>query len=103
MSSFDEREEAFEKKYALEEERRFQAEALRMRQLGLWAAGKLGKAGDDAAAYAATIVAAEVEGGGREAAIRKLASDLAASGVSDLQIRHKLEELAAKPAGEAKD
>jgi len=99
MSNFNEREEAFEKKYALEEEHKFQAEALRIKQLGLWAAGKLGKTGDEAAAYAASIIAAEVEGGGREAAIRKLASDLAATGISDLQIRRKLEELGSKEGG----
>ncbi len=99
MSSFSEREEAFEKKFALEEEHRFQAEAYRIKQLGLWAAGKLGKTGDEAAAYAASIVATEVEGGGREAAIRKLAADLASTGVNDLQIRRKLEELTPKEGG----
>jgi hypothetical protein len=93
MSKFDEREEAFEKKFALEEEHKFKAEIHRVRQLGLWAAGKLEKAGDAAAAYAASIVAVEVEGGGRDGVIRKLAADLASVGVNDLQIQHKLEEL----------
>ncbi|MGO9356772.1 MAG: ATPase inhibitor subunit zeta [Xanthobacteraceae bacterium] len=102
MSKFDEREEAFEKKFALEEEHKFKAEIHSIRQLGLWAAGKLEKAGDAAAAYAASVVAVEVEGGGRAGVIRKLAADLAPAGVNDLQIRHKLEELAAKAASEAK-
>jgi len=101
MSSFNEREEAFEKKFALEEEHKFQAEALRIKHLGLWAAGKLGKAGDEANAYATSIVVAEVDGGGREAVIRKLAADLAAAGISDLQIRRKLEELSKESGGEA--
>jgi hypothetical protein len=93
MSKFDEREEAFEKKFALEEEHKFKAEIHRVRQLGLWAAAKLEKAGDEAAAYAAAIVALEVEGGGRNGVISKLAADLAPAGVNDLQIRRKLEEL----------
>lgn len=96
MSSFSKREEAFEKKFALEAEHKFQAEAYLIKQLGLWAAGKLGKSGDEAAAYAASIISAEIEGGGREAAIGKLAADLAATGVNDLEIRRKIEELTPK-------
>ncbi|MDR3464571.1 MAG: ATPase inhibitor subunit zeta [Xanthobacteraceae bacterium] len=102
MPNFEKREEAFEKKFALEEEHKFLADAHVTRQLALWAAGKLEKTGDDAAAYAAAVVAAEVDGGGHDAVIRKLAVDLAGAGVNDLQIRRKLEELAAKAAAEAK-
>lgn len=98
MTSFDEREEAFEKKFALEQERQFKAEALHIRHLGLWAAAKLEKSGDAAAAYAADVVAAAVTAEGREDAIRKLAVDLERVGVTEPQIRQKLEELASKPA-----
>jgi hypothetical protein len=48
MSTFDKREEGFEKKYALDEEQKFKAEARRNRLLGLWAAEKLGITGDAA-------------------------------------------------------
>ena len=59
MTSFDKREEGFEKKFAIDEELRFKAEARRNKLLGLWAAEQLGKSGDDAAAYAKDVVAAD--------------------------------------------
>jgi hypothetical protein len=52
MTTFDKREEGFEKKFALDEEQKFKAEARRNRMLGLWAAEKLGITGDAATAYA---------------------------------------------------
>ncbi len=64
MTTFDEREEGFEKKFALDEEQKFRAEARRNRLLGLWAAEKLGITGDAAAAYAREVVAAEFEEAG---------------------------------------
>ncbi len=97
MSSFDEREEAFEQKFALEQEQRFKTEVRHIRHLGLWAAAKLKRSGDAAAAYAAEIVATAVSAEGHEGAIRKLAVDLASAGVTEPQIRHRLEELASKP------
>ena len=57
MTTFDEREEGFEKKFALDEEKKFKAEARRNRLLGLWVAEKLGITGDAAAAYAKEVVA----------------------------------------------
>lgn len=96
MTGFDRREEAFEKKFALEEEHRFQSEAQSLRLLGLWAAGKLGRTGDAAAQYAIGVLAAEIEDGSRDAAVHKLAADLAGLGITDRQIRDKLAEIEAQ-------
>ena len=57
MTTFDKRQEGFEKKFALDEEQKFKAEARRNKLLGLWAAEQLGKSGDEAAAYAKERVA----------------------------------------------
>ena len=64
MTTFDKREEAFEKKFAVDEELRFKAEARRNKLLGLWAAEKLGMSGEAAAVYAKEVVAADFEGAG---------------------------------------
>ena len=80
MSSFDKREEGFEKKFAMDAESKFKAEARRNKLLGLWAAEKLGIAGDAAAAYAKEVVAADFEEAGDGDVLRKVAGDLAAKG-----------------------
>jgi len=66
MSTFDDRENAFENKFAHDEEVKFKAEARTNKLLGLWAAELLGKSGDDAAAYAAEVVKADFEEAGHE-------------------------------------
>lgn len=76
MSTFDDRERAYEAKFAHDEDLRFKAEARRNRLLGEWAAGILGKQGDDARAYAMTVVTSDFEEPGEEDVYRKLASDL---------------------------
>jgi hypothetical protein len=76
MTTFDDRENAFENKFAHDEELRFKAEARRNKLLGLWAAGLLGKSGDAAAAYAKEVVAADFEEAGDEDVYRKIAGDL---------------------------
>ena len=93
MSSFDKREEGFEKKFALDEEQKFKAEARRNKLLGLWAAEKLGKTGDDASAYARDVVASDFEEAGDGDVLRKVAKDLAVKGVSELEVRKKMDEL----------
>ena len=95
MTTFDKREEAFEKKYALDEEQRFKAEARRNKLLGLWVAEKLGKSGDAAAAYAKEVIAAEFEGAGDADVVRKVTGDLSAKGisVSEQEIRAQMSEL----------
>lgn len=95
MTTFDKREEAFEKKYAIDEEQKFKAVARRNRMLGQWVAEKLGKSGGEADAYAKAVVSAEFEGAGDESVVRKLMADLAAksSTVTEADIRAKMNEL----------
>ncbi|EDZ47755.1 DUF1476 domain-containing protein [Leisingera daeponensis] len=92
MTTFDEREQAFEAKFAHDEEMQFKARARRNRMLGLWAADLLGKTGSSANEYAQSIVAADLEEAGHEDVVRKLTSDLG-SRASEEQIRLKLQEL----------
>ena len=96
MTTFDKREEGFEKKFAVGEELKFKAEARRNRLFGLWIAGQLGLTGDAAAAYAKEVVAAEFEGPGAVAA--KITADLKAKNlpVDEPAIRAKLVELMAE-------
>lgn len=97
MSTFDKREDAFEAKFARDEELRFKAEARRNRLLGLWAAEKLGKSGADAEAYAREVVAADFEEAGHADVFRKIRKDFDAAGVdqSDHQIHRTMNELMA--------
>ncbi|MCO6382323.1 MAG: DUF1476 domain-containing protein [Vannielia sp.] len=76
MSSFDDRENAFENKFAHDAEMQFKAEARRNKLLGLWAAGLLSKSGDDALDYAKEVVKADFEEAGDEDVYRKVAGDL---------------------------
>ena len=98
MSSFDKREEGFEKNFAHDQELRFKAAARRNKLLGLWAAEKLGKTGADAEAYAKIVIAADLEESGVEDVFRKVQSDLSAAGVSqsEHQIRRTMDELMAE-------
>ena len=95
MTTFDKREEGFEKKFAHDEELRFKASARRNKLLGLWAAEKLGISGDAANAYAKDVVMADFEEAGDDDVFRKVRADFDAKGVtqSDHQIRRTMEEL----------
>jgi len=93
MTTFDKRQEGFEKKFALDEEQKFKAVARRNKLLGLWAAEKLGKSGTEADAYAKEVVAADFEEAGDDDVLRKVAGDLAGHGVSDTEVRKKMDEL----------
>lgn len=95
MSSFDKRKDGFENKFARDEELRFKATARRNKLLGLWAAEKLGKAGDEAEAYAREVVRADMQEAGDEDVFRKIRGDFDAASVqqSDHQIRRTMEEL----------
>ena len=97
MSTFDKREEGFEKKFALDEEQKFKAEARRNRLLGQWVAEKLGITGDAVAAYAKEVVAADFEEAGDGDVLRKVLADINAKGVAltEQQIRVKMDELMA--------
>ncbi|RUS59968.1 DUF1476 domain-containing protein [Pseudorhodobacter sp. E13] len=89
MSTFDDRERAFEAKFAHDAEMQFRAEARCNKLVGLWAAEMLGKSGQDAADYAMTVVAADFEEAGNEDVVRKLAADLEGKATAD-EIRAKL-------------
>ena len=104
MSSFDKREEGFEKKFALDEEQKFKAEARRNKLLGLWAAEKLGITGDAANAYAKEVVASDFEESGDADVVRKVLGDLTAKGVAltEQQIRAKMDELMAQAVVQVK-
>lgn len=92
MTTFDDRENAFEAKFAHDGEMQFRAEARRNKLLGLWAAGLLGKTGEDATAYALEVVSADFEESGSEDVVRKVVADLAGKASAD-DIRAKLDEL----------
>jgi hypothetical protein len=104
MTTFDKREEAFEKKFAIDEEQKFKAIARRNRLLGLWVAEQLGWSGDAANEYVKTVVAAEFGEGGDAAVIRKVVADLATKGVSvsETQLSAKLTELSALAVAQVK-
>ena len=97
MTTFEDREKGFERKFAHDEELKFRATARRNKLLGLWAAEKLGLTGDDAQAYAREIVKADLAEPGDEDVFRKVRSDFDAKGVaeSDHQIRRMMGELMA--------
>jgi hypothetical protein len=97
MSTFDKREEGFEKRYALDEEQKFKAEARRNRLLGMWIAEKLGMSGDAAIAYAKEVVASDFEEAGDGDVVRKVLGDLTAKGIAmtEPQLRVKMDELMA--------
>jgi hypothetical protein len=102
MTTFDERESAFENKFAHDAEMQFRAEARRNKLLGLWAAEKLGKTGEDAAAYAREVVKADFEEAGHEDVVRKVAGDLGALS-SPEEIRAKMDELMVQAKGQLLD
>ena len=82
MTTFDKREEGFEKKFAHDEELRFKATARRNKLLGLWAAGKLGLDGAQADAYAKEVVIADLEEAGDADVVRKLRKDFDAKQIA---------------------
>ncbi|MGE5159102.1 MAG: DUF1476 domain-containing protein [Gemmatimonas sp.] len=95
MTTFDKREDAFEKQFVHDEELKFKAEARRNRLLGLWVAEKLGKTGSEAEAYAKEVVAAEIDAAGEKGVVKKILGDLAAKNVAigDAEISAKMNEL----------
>ena len=88
MTTFDERETAFENKFAHDAEMQFRAEARANKLLGLWAAELLNKSGDDAEAYAREVVKADFEEAGHEDVVRKVAGDLGEFSSAD-EVRRK--------------
>jgi hypothetical protein len=104
MSGFDKREEAFENKFAHDEELLFKALAQANRMIGLWAAEKLGKSGADAEAYAKTLVEQDVASHAKAGVLAQIQKDFAAAGVaqSEHQIARHFEEFKAQAAKDIK-
>ncbi|MBY0350431.1 DUF1476 domain-containing protein [Tabrizicola sp.] len=92
MTTFDDRENAFESKFAHDSEMQFRAEARRNKLLGLWAAGLMGKTDAAAADYALEVVSADFEEAGHEDVVRKVVADLAGKASAD-EVRAKMNEL----------
>ena len=96
MTTFDDRERAFETKFARDEEMQFRVTARRNRLVGHWAAGKMGLTPEETDAYAKAVVQADFEEAGDEDVIRKLVGDLTAAGVvedaDEAAVRRALEE-----------
>ena len=92
MPTFDDRENAFENKFAHDAQLQFRAEARRNRLLGLWAADKLGKSPEEAAEYAKEVVKSDFQEAGDEDVYRKVAGDLG-DRASEPEIRAKMAEL----------
>ena len=101
MTTFDKREEGFEKRFAHDEELKFKATARRNRMMGAWAAEKLGLTGPEAEAYAREVVVADIE---THDPVGKLRKDFDAKGVaqSDEQIRKVMTDLMARAVSEIK-
>jgi hypothetical protein len=97
MTTFDKREDGFEKKFAHDEELRFKATARRNKLLGLWAAEKLGLTGTEADVYAKDVIMADLDEAGEDDVFRKIRKDFDAKSVvqSDHQIRRTMDELMA--------
>lgn len=93
MSTFDDRERAFETKYARDQDMQFRIVARRNKLLGQWAAGLMGLSQAEADAYASDVVRADFEEAGDEDVIRKLVGDLTSAGVDcdEVRIREALE------------
>src|SRR5579884_1208677 len=100
-TTFNEREEGFEKQFAHDEELRFKAMARRNKMLGLWAAGLLGKSGADAEAYAKEVVLADFEETGDNDVLRKVLKDLAGK-ADEAQVRAQMQSFLAQAVEQVK-
>ncbi|MBM1175405.1 DUF1476 domain-containing protein [Microvirga arabica] len=104
MTSFDDRRNAFETQFAHDEDLRFKATARRNKLFGLWVAERLGKTGDEADAYARSVVLADFEEAGDADVLRKVSQDLDGAGKSmgDSDLQAKLNELTGRAIEEVK-
>lgn len=97
MTTFDEREQTFERKFKHDQELRFKANARRNKLLGLWAADRMGLAGPEAETYAKAIVEADLGRPGGAGAREKVVKDLAGKGIAatDAEVQREQERLLA--------
>jgi hypothetical protein len=94
MTTFDDRESAFENKFAHDEEMQFRLTARRNKLVGLWAAELMGLTAEEADAYAKSVVQADFEEAGDEDVVRKLLGDLTSAGIDtdDMAIRAAIDD-----------
>lgn len=94
MTTFDNREKAFENKFAHDADLQFKITARRNKLVGQWAAEKMGLTPEETTSYATSVVQADFEEAGDEDVVRKLIGDLTSAGVDvdDAMIRAALEE-----------
>ncbi len=102
MSTFDEREKSFEKKFAHDEELKFKVSARRNKYLGQWASQILGYNPDQEKEYIQSVIKADFAEAGDEDVFRKLKADLKDYSKSDEEIRNKMNELNEKAKSEFK-
>ena len=102
MSTFDERESAFENKFAHDADMQFRAEARRNKLLGLWAADLMGKSSEEAAEYAKEVIKSDFEEAGDEDVYRKVSGDLG-DAADEATIRAKMVELMATAKAQLMD
>ena len=102
MSSFDEREKSFEKKFAHDEELQFKISARRNKYLGQWASQILRYNSDQEKEYIQSVIRADLEEEGIEDLVKKLKLDLADHNIPEEEIRRKIEELNEKAKSEFK-
>ena len=104
MTAFDDRRNAFEKQFAHDEDLRFKATARRNKLFGLWIAERLGKSGDEADAYAKSVVLADFEEAGDADVLRKVRRDLDNAGktTGETELQAKLNELTGRAIEEVK-
>ena len=105
MSQFDDRKRGQEAKFQLDQELEFKAQARRAKIVGLWAAGLMGLSGEEAEAYAKSVVVADLEEAGTEDLFRKIRADLDMHAVqlSDHQVRAKMDEALAEARASVKN
>jgi hypothetical protein len=104
MTTFDKRKDGFERKFTFDQEQKFRTEARRNKLLGLWAAEKLGFAGEAASAYAKEVVVADLEEAGDGDVVRKVLADLRAKDatITEQAIRAKMHDLTVQAFAEVK-
>ena len=102
MSSFDEREKSFEKKFAHDEELQFKVDARRNKYLGQWVSGLLGYDSEQETEYIQSVIKADFAEAGDQDVFRKIKLDLQDNNISDEEIRKKMDELNEKAKAEFK-
>ena len=100
MSTFDEREKSFEKKFAHDEELQFKVSARRNKYLGQWVSKTLAYNSDQEKDYIQSVIKADFQEAGDEDVFRKIKEDLKNQNISDEEIRKKMNELNEKAKSE---